>query len=461
MAEKTNLFICPTCGAPLEPPVGASTMKCGYCSNSIIIPESARSGVRIQGFEGGMIGMDLKDLTSQAKRLKEVRELALAGNKIEAIRRFREITSVGLKQAKDAVEAMAEGKMINIQMGGETTVSPQVISSLPEEMQPRIHIDSEKVRKAGRGIDCGIGGLILFILAVTIIPILFAMGAPGGPLAGVEAQINPAAFARPILTFGEQGSGAGMLDDPRSIAVDGDGNIYVADYSDGRVQAFDAMGKFLNLISVGAKNYIGGMAASRDGTLYIAYSSDIWIYNGKTGQALGKIEYADDHYFDDVTIGADGSIYTVSRGEDILRFSPQGQILLSIPDAISSVSGDSELDTKIAVDGLGNIYALGTFNYSVFKFSPEGRYQNRFGSEGEGDGKFRAPYSITVDGYGRIFVGDIWGVQVFDSQGLYIKTFDDPSASSVIFGMAFDSQNNLYAASNKPQVIKFQIKKPE
>ncbi|MCJ7722729.1 MAG: ribosomal protein L7/L12, partial [Anaerolineales bacterium] len=320
MADTTSLFKCPTCGAPLEPPASASTMKCGYCSNSIIIPEAARSGVRITGFEGGMIGMDLQDLTSQAKRLKEVRELALAGDKIEAIRRFREITGVGLKQAKEAVEAMAEGKTINIQMGGETTVSQQVISALPEEMQPGIHIDSEKVGKAGRGLGCGIGGLILFILAVTIIPILFVMGAPGGPLAGVVAQINPAAFARPILTFGEQGSGAGMLDDPRSIAVDGDGNIYVADYSDGRVQAFDATGKFLNLISVGAKNYIGGMAASRDGTLYIAYGSDIWIYNGKTSQALGKIEYTDDHYFDDVTIGADGSIYTVSRGEDILRF---------------------------------------------------------------------------------------------------------------------------------------------
>ena len=95
MGDTTNLFKCPTCGAPLEPPAGATTMKCGYCSNSIIIPESVRSGVRIQGFEGGMIGMDLKDLTSQAKRLKEVRELALAGNKIEAIRDMWWLNRVG------------------------------------------------------------------------------------------------------------------------------------------------------------------------------------------------------------------------------------------------------------------------------------------------------------------------------------------------------------------------------
>ncbi len=38
--------------------------------------------------------------------IAEVRALLRAGRKIEAIKRYREVTGVGLKDAKDAVEAM-------------------------------------------------------------------------------------------------------------------------------------------------------------------------------------------------------------------------------------------------------------------------------------------------------------------------------------------------------------------
>jgi len=51
-------------------------------------------------------------------------------------------------------------------------------------------------------------------------------------------------FANPLLSFGEEGTGAGMLNDPRSVGVDRSGNIYVGDYSDGRIQIFDAQGNF-------------------------------------------------------------------------------------------------------------------------------------------------------------------------------------------------------------------------
>src|SRR4029453_4578796 len=42
MADTTRLFKCPTCGGPLEPPEGQSAMKCPYCANTVIVPESLR-----------------------------------------------------------------------------------------------------------------------------------------------------------------------------------------------------------------------------------------------------------------------------------------------------------------------------------------------------------------------------------------------------------------------------------
>jgi ribosomal protein L7/L12 len=44
----------------------------------------------------------------------KIRELVRGGNKIEAIKIYRGMTSVGLKEAKDAVEALAAGQSIQV-----------------------------------------------------------------------------------------------------------------------------------------------------------------------------------------------------------------------------------------------------------------------------------------------------------------------------------------------------------
>lgn len=52
------------------------------------------------------MGMD-RDLPPG--NLDQVKEALIRGNKIEAIKRYREATGLGLKEAKDAVEAMESG----------------------------------------------------------------------------------------------------------------------------------------------------------------------------------------------------------------------------------------------------------------------------------------------------------------------------------------------------------------
>ncbi len=105
------------------------------------------------------------------------------------------------------------------------------------------------------------------------------------------------------------------------------------------------------------------------------------------------------------------------------------------------------------------MYIVGSFNYAVLKFSPQGKFLNRFGSEGDGAGKFTDPLSIAVDGYGRVYVGDFYGVLVFDSDGTYLNTVT--MDSGVAYGITFDDQNNLYIMTSQNQIQKFQIQKPQ
>lgn len=279
--------------------------------------------------------------------------------------------------------------------------------------------------------------------------------APRSPIAIPGAPLAPSGdkgtgFAKVTLKFGSEGIGPGMMTDARSIALDAAGRIYVGEYIGGRVQVFDADGKFISQWMVDPKMPLRGMAADRKGTVYISQKGMITRYEGETGKSLGELPYSEGWGFDDVIAAPDGGLVCswYKNRDDIVRFNSEGQAVRTIRAAISSASGDPELDTRVAIDGLGNIYALGSFNNAVFKFGPDGRFLTRFGSQGQQPGQISAAQAIAVDGKGRVFVSDSKGVQVFDSNGRYLTVFKPEGL--VASGMIFNDKNELFVvARNK------------
>ncbi len=229
-----------------------------------------------------------------------------------------------------------------------------------------------------------------------------------------------------VMEFGGQGMRQGYFQDARHLCVDNEGRIYVGEGDTGVIQVFDSTGTYLYQWKVGkaADIYIGGMAAW-NGKVYVIYDSELFVHDAQTGELLGQLEDPDGWGFDDVAVGQDGSIVAAwyCNSDDILKFSPDGELEFVLREAISSQSGDSELDTQVAVDGAGNIFAYGSFNGSFFKFSPNGRFLNRFGSEGDHPGQFTSPASFCTDRMGRIWVSDFNDLIVFDNDGTYLATF--------------------------------------
>ena len=269
---------------------------------------------------------------------------------------------------------------------------------------------------------------------------------------------NTNTFANVLLDFGSEGIGPGMFNNARSIAVDGAGRIYVGEYTGGRIQVFDPDGKFVTQWSIGdRKTLLRGLAADRKGTVYVVEGGRIDRYRGETGEKLGTLAY-ERNGFDDVTVGADGGLVTAwqSNRDDIVVFDANGKVVRTIPEAVSGASGDSELAMRVAVDGAGYIYALGRFNDGVFKFGRDGKFMNRFGSGGDHPGQFRAAYSIAVDGHGRIYVGDMKGIQVFDGNGRYLSVI---SVKNVAFGMCFNDKNELFVVA-RDHVVKYSVPAP-
>ena len=266
-------------------------------------------------------------------------------------------------------------------------------------------------------------------------------------------------FARVLKDFGSEGIGPGMFNDARSIAVDASGKIYVGEYIGGRIQVFDPDGKFLTQWTIGdRKTILRGLASDRKGTLYVVHGGGVALYRGETGEKVGQLA-SERSNFDDVSAKADGGLVTASHGgrDDIVTFDANGKLVQTIPAAISSASGDSELSMRVAADGSGSIYALGRFNNAVFKFTRDGKFVNRFGGSGDQPGQLRSPYSIAVDGYGRIYIGDIKGIQVYDADGRYLTILNN--LKGVAFGMVFNDRNELFVIA-RDHVVKYAVQAP-
>lgn len=261
-----------------------------------------------------------------------------------------------------------------------------------------------------------------------------------------------------VLEFGGTGMGAGLFQNASNIAVDANGHIYIGEFDTGRIQVFDTNGIYITQWNFGDQDdcYLQSMAASRNGELYLIYGSELFIHDGMTGELLGLLAHPDGWGFDDVDACVDGSVVAswYKNRDDIIRFSPEGRIDLLLEEAISGQSGDSELSTDVVVDGMGNIFAYGSFNESIFKFSSEGRFLNRFGSSGDRPGQFSFPSCICIDPKGRLWVADFRDLIIFDNDGLYLETIDSDYS---LYDMVMGENYQLYGITNDNMIIQLDL----
>ena len=297
--------------------------------------------------------------------------------------------------------------------------------------------------------------IIAFTLGVIGLSLLMVFIQPGEFLYEPWEKINPFNRNRLLLAFGEEGIGQGMINDPRAVAVDAEGNIFVSDFNTGRIQMFDPQGGFTRLWDAGEEVYISAMDVDRQGILYAVGGGEVLRYDTRGGETLAPLPNPLDLYFDDINVTADGGLAAVADGDSLVRLTRDGEVLWHVDEAISNAAHEAELDALSAVDGDGYIYAVGAFTYSVFKFSPDGRFITRWGSMGDEKGQFRAPTGIFVDENGRVYVSDTLGIQVFENDGRFVTSI---RTGGVVFDLKIAPGRLLYTVENSPRVKVTQLK---
>jgi hypothetical protein len=268
------------------------------------------------------------------------------------------------------------------------------------------------------------------------------------------------------LQFGSEGTGSGQLDDSRYLAVEPRGNIYTAEYQDGRLQKFDPAGKFLQLTNVEPDDSgyitISDLASDFNGRLLVARRGDILIYNAADSALNGTIpgEFPDTWYAA-VAIDPANMIYALhtSAGElDLIKLDPDGQVRWRKPQITRGLVKNTEISTvsRLAVDGLGKSYLLDDAQNQVYQFDATGNFVDRFGSKGDGPGLLDNPEDLTVDGQRRIYILDQDGIEIFTNNGAHLKLIPDDYEGHAT-DIKLDLQGNVYIITNAPQVYKLKI----
>jgi sugar lactone lactonase YvrE len=204
---------------------------------------------------------------------------------------------------------------------------------------------------------------------------------------------------------------------------------------------------------------VTALAANRESVVYVVQATDVYHFNGASGEFLGEFpEALFPPGYRTVTVAPDGQLVALQWPHWIVRLDAQG---IPISDAVTINLDELDIDTTfppgadvLAVDGLGYLYVLDHTNQIVMKFGPEGQYIDKFGGQGEGPGQFRSPDSLAIDTQGRIYVGESRRIQIFDRDGNYL---DEIPFDGLAFGMAINDQDELYVAS-RTEFLKFELK---
>ncbi|HET6250024.1 MAG TPA: hypothetical protein VFE47_20200 [Tepidisphaeraceae bacterium] len=448
----TEALKCPDCSAPLDFPTnGGGTMRCPYCNSTVMVPGNYQSA-------GGERFAPPPDAAMQFAGV--VRALQ-AGNKIEAIRIYRQIHGVDLVTAKNAVEKYA----FRAQIGAVAT---------PMYVSPMSLASGAYAAKVGFGIAAGIMLLVGAILTFTFMAVHRQIARTKPPLTPMPSFTTPtpkpllnirtappeSAFAHVAMAFGSEGIGAGRFTDARSITNDGQGHIFVGEYSDGRVQEFDTNGKFLIRWSIPKGTSLLNLAADRKGTVYAIVPSHIYRYEALTGKLLGEVDNVVDGesiYYSDAYAALDGELYAIAGDHSVVDIDADGKIKRTLD--LNEKVGEPVSFHRITVNGAGEMYLVEE-NKGIFKFAPDGRYINRFGGgHGHGPGRLGWPHAVATDGKGRVFVADNYRtVQVFDGEGGYLDSFGD---NEISFCLSITDHDEVYVvARNRCSVRKYVLDKP-
>ena len=242
--------------------------------------------------------------------------------------------------------------------------------------------------------------------------------------------------------------GKGKLGATSAIDIDKDGkSIWIARRCEVNgcqgshvdpVMKFDEHGNFVRSFGADMIVYPHGLWVDRDG--------NIWVADTQSNTEGGRR-------------GAAPAPGTVPNGNQVLKFSPEGKLLMKL--GTPGVYGHDQThfnqpsDVITTADGtifVADGHELTNMPYRIMKFDKTGKYISEWAACGHGPQMSDCTHSIAMDSQGRIFVANRGNsaIDIYDQNGKLLdewKQFGRPS------GLYIDRNDVLYAADSESSVM--------
>lgn len=234
---------------------------------------------------------------------------------------------------------------------------------------------------------------------------------------------------------------------PYGVAVDSTGNVYVADWGNNLIRKITATGEVTTWAGGGsgtATNGTGtsatfwiptGVAVDSNGNVYVADQGNHLIRKidsngvvttlagraGVVGSSDGPAKDATFNLPTGVAVDAAGNVYVADSGNHVIRKISEGGVVTTLAGSAgvtgsgdgTGIAADFNTPFGVAVDASGNVYVADYGNHLIRKINSAGLVTTLAGTGvvGSANGpataaQFFNPEGIAVDSSGNVFAGD-------------------------------------------------------
>ncbi|MGA7521765.1 MAG: choice-of-anchor D domain-containing protein [Acidobacteriaceae bacterium] len=199
------------------------------------------------------------------------------------------------------------------------------------------------------------------------------------------------------------GGGFSQID---GVAVDGNGNVYVADYlGSGEVKEMspqcDSAGCVATLGS--GFNELRGMAVDGSGNVYVSVSANNAVTEIPLGCASSSCVTALGGGFSNpsgVAVDGSGNVYIADTGNNAVKKMPPG---CASSSCVTTLGGGFSNPAGVAMDGSGNVYVADQGNNAVKEMALNCASSSCVTTL---SGGFSDPTGVALDGRGNVYVAD-------------------------------------------------------
>lgn len=274
-----------------------------------------------------------------------------------------------------------------------------------------------------------------------------------------------------VMCFGSAGKAPGQFVSHGGIDLDAEGNIYVADAGNYRVQKFDSKGKILKVydkLEIGPEAYMEPYKIKIDANNDLNIVGVHWYKRIKQNGTPDLL--INGGFIQDMAFDAEKNIYLtavpLNEGQYITKYSYTGDTLATYLNEGTEEGNLSGLYTALSTDPEHNLWVMEytprSLKGRIHKLSPTFEFTLTFGDAGDDNkSKVNMNFSLRFDNNGNYYSYHDGKLNLYDNSGNHVGKLRGKGGSDYdlfsIKDMAFDSQEAVYvlAESSDGLVHKF------